>query len=349
MPMIEKLMARVEGGFASLDRVAVTVGPGSFTGIRIGVAAARGIALARGLDVVGVSTLAAFAAPLLFGGRRWHCRDGDRRAAWPCLFFGLWPGRPHPDLAPHSGGEGRLPAAGRRPRARGRIGRRPAARGSCFDRREYCRRQWRSGSGYSRRRPAGSRGFARQCAGAADLSQSPRRPAGETARREAGQPMKAPFFFSSRHAPTTSRLLRVTDAAACARLHRTSFAHPWSTAEFGALMNDPACVADGIAIKSSLAGFILSRRAADEAEMLTIVVAPGSRRHGHGQRLLAAHLARLAALRRQATCFLKSMRPMRPRSRFIAASDLPSRAGARAIMPSRRQAGDALIMRRALA
>ncbi len=67
MPMIEKLMAQVEGGFASLGRVAVTVGPGSFTGIRIGVAAARGIALARGLDVVGVSTLAAFAAPLLVG------------------------------------------------------------------------------------------------------------------------------------------------------------------------------------------------------------------------------------------------------------------------------------------
>jgi tRNA threonylcarbamoyladenosine biosynthesis protein TsaB len=67
MPMIEKLMAQVQGGFASLDRVAVTVGPGSFTGIRIGVAAARGIALARGLDVVGVSTLAAFAAPLLVG------------------------------------------------------------------------------------------------------------------------------------------------------------------------------------------------------------------------------------------------------------------------------------------
>jgi tRNA threonylcarbamoyladenosine biosynthesis protein TsaB len=65
LPLIEKIMATVEGGFSSLDRVAVTVGPGSFTGIRIGVAAARGIALARGLDVVGVSTLAAFAAPLL--------------------------------------------------------------------------------------------------------------------------------------------------------------------------------------------------------------------------------------------------------------------------------------------
>lgn len=65
MPLIEQVMAQVEGGFGSLGRIAVTVGPGSFTGIRIGVAAARGIALARGVEAVGVSTLAAFAAPLL--------------------------------------------------------------------------------------------------------------------------------------------------------------------------------------------------------------------------------------------------------------------------------------------
>jgi tRNA threonylcarbamoyl adenosine modification protein YeaZ len=68
MPMIARVMARVEGGFASLDRVAVTVGPGSFTGIRVGVAAARGIALACNIESVGVSTLAALATPLLFDG-----------------------------------------------------------------------------------------------------------------------------------------------------------------------------------------------------------------------------------------------------------------------------------------
>lgn len=66
MPAIARVMARIDGGFTSLDRIAVTVGPGSFTGIRIGVAAARGIALAVGIEAVGVSTLAALAAPLLF-------------------------------------------------------------------------------------------------------------------------------------------------------------------------------------------------------------------------------------------------------------------------------------------
>ncbi|MDP9591974.1 UNVERIFIED_ORG: tRNA threonylcarbamoyladenosine biosynthesis protein TsaB [Shinella zoogloeoides] len=45
-----------------IDRIAVTIGPGSFTGIRVGVAAARGLALALGVPAVGVSTLAALAA-----------------------------------------------------------------------------------------------------------------------------------------------------------------------------------------------------------------------------------------------------------------------------------------------
>ena len=64
-PMVAEAIRRVEGGVASIDRVAVTIGPGSFTGIRVGVALARAMGLALGKPVVGVSTLAAFAAPLL--------------------------------------------------------------------------------------------------------------------------------------------------------------------------------------------------------------------------------------------------------------------------------------------
>ena len=65
IPLIERVLGHVEGGFESIDRVAVTVGPGSFTGLRVGIAAARAIALAWGVPVVGVSTLAALAAPLI--------------------------------------------------------------------------------------------------------------------------------------------------------------------------------------------------------------------------------------------------------------------------------------------
>ncbi len=59
MPMIASVMHGAN--LQALDIVAVTVGPGSFTGIRIGLAAARGIALAAGIKVVGVTTLEAVA------------------------------------------------------------------------------------------------------------------------------------------------------------------------------------------------------------------------------------------------------------------------------------------------
>jgi tRNA threonylcarbamoyladenosine biosynthesis protein TsaB len=65
IPLIERVMSHVEGGFAAIDRVGVTVGPGSFTGLRVGIAAARAIALCWSIPAVGVSTLAALAAPLI--------------------------------------------------------------------------------------------------------------------------------------------------------------------------------------------------------------------------------------------------------------------------------------------
>ena len=65
VPRLERLAAHLPSGFDAVERVAVTTGPGSFTGIRVGVAAARAIGLAKNIEVVGVTTFSAFAAPLL--------------------------------------------------------------------------------------------------------------------------------------------------------------------------------------------------------------------------------------------------------------------------------------------
>src|SRR5215468_489064 len=65
MPLIARVMDLAGAEFAYLDRIAVTTGPGSFTGLRVGISAARGIALTAGKPAIGLSTLAAFAAPLI--------------------------------------------------------------------------------------------------------------------------------------------------------------------------------------------------------------------------------------------------------------------------------------------
>src|ERR1700726_535840 len=65
MPLIARVIEQSGIAFAALDRIAVTTGPGSFTGLRVGLSAARGIALAANRPVVGVTTLTAYAAPIV--------------------------------------------------------------------------------------------------------------------------------------------------------------------------------------------------------------------------------------------------------------------------------------------
>src|SRR5208337_3039984 len=56
LPLVERVMKKSGLAFANLERVAVTTGPGSFTGLRVGISAARGFGVATGIAVVGVTT-----------------------------------------------------------------------------------------------------------------------------------------------------------------------------------------------------------------------------------------------------------------------------------------------------
>lgn len=63
-PLVAEVMAQAGVAFHQLERVGVTIGPGSFTGLRVGLAFAKGLGAALSIPVIGVGVLEALAQPL---------------------------------------------------------------------------------------------------------------------------------------------------------------------------------------------------------------------------------------------------------------------------------------------
>ncbi|HWX72636.1 MAG TPA: ribosomal protein S18-alanine N-acetyltransferase [Xanthobacteraceae bacterium] len=99
----------------------------------------------------------------------------------------------------------------------------------------------------------------------------------------------------SRSEPTMSEA-RQRDAAAIAALHAASFQRGWGEDEFHRLLIDRAVVAHRAVIGRTMVGFILSRMAAGEVEILSVAIAPAWRGRGFARPLLDLHLRRLAGL-----------------------------------------------------
>ncbi len=96
VPMIQEVMSEAALDFAALDAIAVTLGPGGFTGVRIGLATARALALASGRPLLGQSSFATVAAAVPDverQGRQLAVLLDAKRADLYLQIFG-------PDLAP---------------------------------------------------------------------------------------------------------------------------------------------------------------------------------------------------------------------------------------------------------
>ena len=105
IPMVREVLSEAGAEFADLDLLAVTTGPGAFTGLRIGLAAARGMALAGDLACFGVTTLDAVAA-----GVPEHERDKARvLVALDSKRAEVYAQAFRSDLRPLSGAEALLP------------------------------------------------------------------------------------------------------------------------------------------------------------------------------------------------------------------------------------------------
>jgi tRNA threonylcarbamoyladenosine biosynthesis protein TsaB len=105
VPMIARVTTAAGIGFGALDLIAVTLGPGAFTGVRIGIATAQGLALATGVPALGLGSFEAAAAAVpraLLAGRRLLVAIESRREE---LFLQAF------DSAPRPLGEGALVAA----------------------------------------------------------------------------------------------------------------------------------------------------------------------------------------------------------------------------------------------
>jgi [ribosomal protein S18]-alanine N-acetyltransferase len=93
------------------------------------------------------------------------------------------------------------------------------------------------------------------------------------------------------------RFARSEDSAALAKLHAQGFDKAWGVTDFEALIADRSVIGHVAVLDGRVCGFVLSRQAADEAEILSIVTEKKQRGNGHGRQLLQWHMDALLPLR----------------------------------------------------
>lgn len=265
-PMVEDAM---DGhNFAALDRLAVTVGPGTFTGQRVGLSFMRGLRLALDIPLTGVTSLEAMAAAAC-------AATGMRRAA--AIHDAR---RDEAYLALVDDGVASAPAV--LPFARAIAAIRDF--GPCV----------LAGAGAPVAKDALDERFILSGVVQPDALFVARLAAAQPA-PPPGAPPPAPLYLRPPDAklPGGRELVSLFtgDPAGLVSLHGAAFDHPWDAAALRELLAGP-----GVFAFAAPSGFVLARAAGGEAEILTLAVLPSARGKGLGRALMQAAAGRAVLL-----------------------------------------------------
>ncbi|MFO0994356.1 MAG: tRNA (adenosine(37)-N6)-threonylcarbamoyltransferase complex dimerization subunit type 1 TsaB [Hyphomicrobiales bacterium] len=262
-PMARDVMAEAGLGFEQIARIGVTLGPGTFTGIRIGLACAKGLALALDKPVIGIDTLKAIA---INAGQVSNVIAVATDARQGQIYLGLYRGGetlmaprritledvsyflPEGPMLVMGGAKAAAIAAARRDDL-------TAASQSDI--------------------PIAAK-FAPLIIDAEPDAMSLR-------------PLYLAESYAKRpRAKVEIVLAKADDAARLSQLHAACFATVWSTADIARLLAMPGAFCVIAQQKGEAVGFLLLRVAGDEAEIISIGTRPESRRQGIGAKLIDA-------------------------------------------------------------
>ena len=328
MPMIAEAMAEAGLDYRQLDLIAATLGPGSFTGVRIAIAAARGFALVTGAKLWGTDSLTVMARTALNDGAiDMHGTPfavaADARAG--ALYLGLYDAaarkREGPLLVETGAAVALLPQISplRSATAPKRLPPRRVTAGARLTQSSLTLSRVRLLSRILRRTPAT---VCRPCV----------------------------RFISARPMPSRNVLLRWRDVDGREHRPRPSPCRAWRCRGSrrdprrvlrarlgprldGAVHLGPGCLVlvASRAQSGPVEGFLIARKAEDEAEILTLAVHPACRRAGLARALIEMAMTRLALPARR-NCFSKLTRPMPRLAPFIGRSARKRSGAAAAIM-----------------
>lgn len=275
-PMVDEAMREAGLAFSSLDRLAVTTGPGTFTGQRVGLAFMRGLRLALRRPLVGVTTLDAMAA----------AAGAESGLSTVAVLHEAKRGEVYATLV--AGGKTALPVqiaefgAMMSAIATAAGAQMAGFAGTAAEAAAIWYRDHGSEAVLTTVRQPDALWVARLAAAAPEPSGAPK-----------------PLYLRAPDAKLPQPRLRAADRrdiAALAVLHALCFAKAWSVQSFQDLLAAPGVFGFLVEQGGKAIGFALGRVAADEAELLSIGVLEPQRCSGVGRRLLMATAARAAEL-----------------------------------------------------